>query len=56
MRGELTAGEYAKEISLAREQIAAIDAPHWQRIHRRVGRERDGSTRAIAGVQMRVTP
>ena len=31
MRGELTAGEYAQEISLARERIAAIDAPHWRR-------------------------
>ena len=29
MRGELTAGEYAKEIALARERIAAINAPHW---------------------------
>jgi 3'-5' exonuclease len=29
MRGELTAGEYAKECSLARERIAAIGAPHW---------------------------
>jgi predicted PolB exonuclease-like 3'-5' exonuclease len=30
LRGELAAGEYAKEISLARERIAAIGAPHWQ--------------------------
>jgi predicted PolB exonuclease-like 3'-5' exonuclease len=30
LRGELSAGEYAKEISLARERIAAIGAPHWQ--------------------------
>ena len=30
MRGELAAGEYAKEISLARERIAATGAPHWQ--------------------------
>ena len=29
MRGELTAGEYAKEVSLARERIATIGAPHW---------------------------
>jgi hypothetical protein len=29
MRGELAAGEYAKEVSLAREKIAAISAPHW---------------------------
>jgi len=29
MRGELAAGEYAKEVSLARERIAAISAPHW---------------------------
>jgi predicted PolB exonuclease-like 3'-5' exonuclease len=30
LRGELTAGAYAKEISLARERIAATGAPHWQ--------------------------
>ncbi|MEP7061676.1 MAG: 3'-5' exonuclease [Betaproteobacteria bacterium] len=30
MRGVLTAGEYATEISLARERLAAIDAPHWR--------------------------
>ena len=30
MRGELDAGEYASEISLARERIAASDAPHWR--------------------------
>ena len=30
LRGELTGGEYAKEISLARERITAIGAPHWQ--------------------------
>jgi hypothetical protein len=29
LRGELAAGEYAKEVSLAREKILAIDAPHW---------------------------
>jgi len=29
LRGELTAGEYAQEVSLAREKIAGIDAPHW---------------------------
>ncbi|MEO8303485.1 MAG: 3'-5' exonuclease [Betaproteobacteria bacterium] len=29
LRGELSAGEYAKEISLARERIAATPAPHW---------------------------
>jgi predicted PolB exonuclease-like 3'-5' exonuclease len=29
LRGELAAGEYAKEISLARERIAATGAPHW---------------------------
>ncbi len=29
LRGELSAGEYAKEISLARERVSAIDAPHW---------------------------
>ncbi len=30
LRGELSAGEYAKEVSLAREKIAAADAPHWR--------------------------
>jgi len=30
MRGELDAGEYAKEVSLAREKIAMTGAPHWQ--------------------------
>ncbi len=30
MRGELAAGEYAKEIAFARERIAASDAPHWK--------------------------
>ena len=30
MRGELSAGEYAQEMSLAREKVAAIDAPHWK--------------------------
>ncbi len=30
LRGELSAGEYAKELSLAREKIAATGAPHWQ--------------------------
>jgi predicted PolB exonuclease-like 3'-5' exonuclease len=30
MRGELAAGEYAKEVSLAREKIAATGAAHWQ--------------------------
>jgi len=30
MRGELSAGEYAKEIALARERISASSAPHWQ--------------------------
>jgi len=30
LRGELSAGEYAQEVSLAREKIAAMDAPHWQ--------------------------
>jgi predicted PolB exonuclease-like 3'-5' exonuclease len=29
LRGELAAGEYAREISLAREKIAATPAPHW---------------------------
>jgi 3'-5' exonuclease len=30
MRGELSADEYAKEIQLVREKIAAMDAPHWK--------------------------
>jgi 3'-5' exonuclease len=30
LRGELAAGEYAGEISMAREKIAAVDAPHWR--------------------------
>jgi len=30
LRGELAAGEYAKEVSLARERIAATGAPHGQ--------------------------
>jgi predicted PolB exonuclease-like 3'-5' exonuclease len=30
MRGESSAGEYAKEIALARERVAASGAPHWQ--------------------------
>jgi predicted PolB exonuclease-like 3'-5' exonuclease len=30
MRGELSAGEYAKEIALVRERIVAADAPHWK--------------------------
>lgn len=30
MRGQLTAGEYAKEVSLARERIAATNATHWR--------------------------
>ena len=30
LRGELTAGAYAAEISLVRERIAATGAPHWQ--------------------------
>jgi len=30
LRGELSAGEYAQEISLARERIAALNVPHWQ--------------------------
>lgn len=29
MRGELDAGGYATEVSVARERIAASDAPHW---------------------------
>ena len=29
LRGEISAGEYGQEISLARERIAAIPAPHW---------------------------
>jgi len=30
MRGELDAGSYAREISMVRERLAAIDAPHWR--------------------------
>ncbi len=30
IRGELAAGEYAKEVSLAREKIVATGAAHWQ--------------------------
>ena len=30
LRGVSSAGDYAKEISLARERIAATGAPHWQ--------------------------
>ena len=30
MRGELAAGEYAKEVALVREKIAAMDLPHWK--------------------------
>jgi len=30
MRGEVAAGEYAKEIALVREKIAALDLPHWK--------------------------
>ncbi len=30
LRGELSAGEYAKETSFARERIAALDAPQWR--------------------------
>ena len=30
MRGEIDAGEYAREISLVRERIGASDAAHWR--------------------------
>ncbi|HET6801899.1 MAG TPA: 3'-5' exonuclease [Casimicrobiaceae bacterium] len=30
MRGEVDAGEYARELSLVRERIAGADAPHWR--------------------------
>ena len=30
VRGELSAGEYAKEIGFARERLASWDAPHWK--------------------------
>lgn len=30
LRGVASAGEYAREVSLARERIAATGAPHWQ--------------------------
>ena len=42
MRGELTAGEYAQEISLVRERIAAIGRAALEGIHRRVGRRVTG--------------
>lgn len=29
-RGELSAGEYAKEIALVRDRLAASEAPHWK--------------------------
>jgi predicted PolB exonuclease-like 3'-5' exonuclease len=30
MRGELDAGAYAHELSVVRERLASIDAPHWR--------------------------
>ena len=30
LRGELSAGEYAKEVSFARERVASLDAPQWR--------------------------
>jgi len=30
MRGEIDAGGYAAEVSLARERITSTGAPHWQ--------------------------
>jgi predicted PolB exonuclease-like 3'-5' exonuclease len=30
MRGEMDAGEYAREVSLVRERVGASDAPHWR--------------------------
>jgi predicted PolB exonuclease-like 3'-5' exonuclease len=30
MRGELSAGEYAAEMTFVRERLAAIGAPHWR--------------------------
>ncbi len=30
LRGELAAGEYAKEVAAVREKIAALDGPHWR--------------------------
>src|SRR5690349_22833592 len=32
MRGEMDAGEYAREVSLVRERIGASDAPHWRAV------------------------
>ena len=40
LRGELTAGEYAQEVSLARERIAGDRRAALARIRRGVGRER----------------
>jgi 3'-5' exonuclease len=30
MRGEVDAGEYAREISLVRERLGASEAAHWR--------------------------
>jgi len=30
LRGEIAAGEYAQEVALVRERLAASDAPHWR--------------------------
>jgi 3'-5' exonuclease len=30
MRGEMDAGEYAREVSLVRERIGASEAAHWR--------------------------
>ena len=30
MRGELTAGEYAREIAFVREKLGASEASHWK--------------------------
>ena len=40
MRGEIDAGDYAAEVSLARERIASTGAPHWTGLPRGLGRQR----------------
>ncbi len=33
MRGELSAGEYAKEISVRARESGGVEAPHWKAFH-----------------------
>ena len=39
LRGALSAGEYAKEVSLAREKVAASKEPHWRQFIAAWGRQ-----------------